>query len=151
MEGVRRLADTARLSYTWEFSAAHRLMNHTGKCRRLHGHNYKVTIEVEGGIDLKTGMVVDFDDLKKVVKYVDESFDHKTLLHKDDPLVALLSGDFNDSILILDSHPTVENLCKEVADAIGHGLTLFSPATVFAKLKKITIRETETGAASIEL
>lgn len=62
------------------FEAAHFLPSHPGKCANLHGHSYKMEVEVTGAIDRVTGMVVDFSELKKTVEaLVVDVYDHKTL------------------------------------------------------------------------
>ncbi|NIM01205.1 MAG: 6-carboxytetrahydropterin synthase QueD, partial [Acidobacteria bacterium] len=52
----------------FEFEAAHRLPDHPGKCRELHGHSYVLYVEVERALDESSGMVIDFSDLKSIVK-----------------------------------------------------------------------------------
>lgn len=66
---------------TYEFAAAHWLPNHAGKCRNLHGHNYKVEVEIGGPIqtprnDTSDGMVLDFSSLDNVVRPLIDEFDH---------------------------------------------------------------------------
>jgi 6-pyruvoyltetrahydropterin/6-carboxytetrahydropterin synthase len=62
------------------FEAAHFLYNHPGKCRNLHGHSYKLFVSVEGTPQAETGMIIDFDDLSKVVvAQVIEPLDHHFL------------------------------------------------------------------------
>lgn len=61
------------------FDAAHYLPEHPGKCRNLHGHTYKLEVGIEGFVDLKTGMVIDFGDLKQFVIPIVEKLDHKCL------------------------------------------------------------------------
>jgi len=51
----------------FEFEAAHRLPNHPGKCRELHGHSYKLAVEIDRPVDATSGMAIDFGDLKKTV------------------------------------------------------------------------------------
>jgi 6-pyruvoyltetrahydropterin/6-carboxytetrahydropterin synthase len=50
------------------FEAAHFIYNHPGKCRNLHGHSYKLFVSLEGQVNAETGMIIDFDDLSKVVR-----------------------------------------------------------------------------------
>lgn len=68
----------------YEFDAAHRLPNHPGKCRHLHGHRYVAEVTVTGQVDEETGMICDFADLKKAIKDTIGPWDHSLLLHKDD-------------------------------------------------------------------
>ena len=60
------------------FEAAHSLPHHPGKCRELHGHSYELVVTVEGPVDPTSGMVIDFSDLKRVVReQVVQVLDHK--------------------------------------------------------------------------
>ncbi|HEY9758072.1 MAG TPA: 6-carboxytetrahydropterin synthase QueD [Oculatellaceae cyanobacterium] len=100
------------------FSYGHRLMNHAGKCKLLHGHNAKVTIKVASEYLDQDGMVMDFSDLKTLVKsFLDEQFDHQMLLHKDDPAVPVLQS-IGEPLRLLDVHPTAECLAKLIFDHI---------------------------------
>ncbi|MCS7129914.1 MAG: 6-carboxytetrahydropterin synthase QueD [Archaeoglobaceae archaeon] len=58
------------------FSAAHSIPGHK-KCGKIHGHNFVVSVEVEG--ELKNGMVIDFFDLKRILKEILEKLDHSIL------------------------------------------------------------------------
>lgn len=100
------------------FSFGHRLMNHKGKCKRLHGHNAKVSISVSSeNLDVD-GMVMDFSDLKNAVSgWIDEQFDHQMLLHKDDPIAPILKA-AGEPFRILDVHPTAENLARLIFDFV---------------------------------
>ncbi len=60
------------------FEAAHRLPNHPGKCRELHGHSYKLVVEVDRPVDPESGMAIDFSDLKKIVgEHILARLDHR--------------------------------------------------------------------------
>jgi 6-pyruvoyltetrahydropterin/6-carboxytetrahydropterin synthase len=62
------------------FEAAHFIYNHPGKCRNLHGHSYKLFVNLEGAVNTETGMIIDFDDLSKVVnERVIKKLDHHFL------------------------------------------------------------------------
>jgi 6-pyruvoyltetrahydropterin/6-carboxytetrahydropterin synthase len=64
----------------FRFEAAHELPRHPGKCRNLHGHSYELFVIVDGPVDPESGMVVDFSDLKKMVRReVVDPLDHKYL------------------------------------------------------------------------
>lgn len=69
------------------FETAHRLFLTPGKCENIHGHSFWADLELVGDVDGK-GMVagLDFGDVKKEYrKFLDENFDHRTLLNKEDP------------------------------------------------------------------
>jgi 6-pyruvoyltetrahydropterin/6-carboxytetrahydropterin synthase len=53
---------------SFHFEAAHHLPRHPGKCRHLHGHTYRLEVHCHGPVDPESGMVVDFADLKAVVR-----------------------------------------------------------------------------------
>jgi len=68
------------ISKTFRFEASHVLPKHTGKCSRLHGHSWVLTVSVQGPVNTKTGFVVDYGDLKALVdKEVIERLDHTHL------------------------------------------------------------------------
>lgn len=59
------------------FDSAHMLSNYSGKCNNLHGHTYKLQIEVEGDINPKTCMLIDFNELKEIINSnIMRMFDH---------------------------------------------------------------------------
>lgn len=77
-----------KVGKTFSFDAAHQLPNHDGKCRRPHGHTYKLVVEVEGPVqepnpeihNPKEGMVIDFADLKAIWKdELEPKLDHQDL------------------------------------------------------------------------
>jgi 6-pyruvoyltetrahydropterin/6-carboxytetrahydropterin synthase len=93
-----------RLDVEFYFAAAHRLPRYEGPCFRLHGHNYKFFIAVEGEVDPRTGMIADFGVLKQVVQEeVVARVDHRNL---------------ND---ILDN-PTAENIARWIWEALASRL-----------------------------
>lgn len=100
------------------FCAGHRLSNYEGKCKRLHGHNYKLEITVGCNVLDERGMVIDFGDLKQIFKdNVDAEFDHKTLLYKDDRLnqaIASALPEDDDQIVWTAFNPTAENIAAAI-------------------------------------
>ncbi len=71
----------AELIRTFRFEAAHSLPNVPAghKCRRVHGHNYRVDVHVTGEVDAKAGWVMDFGDIQSVVGPVIDQLDHRML------------------------------------------------------------------------
>ncbi len=99
-----------------EFCYGHRLLNYSGKCRHLHGHNAKAEIELYAEVLDALGMVRDFEVIKKVVQvWIDENLDHKMILCKDDPLIPSLK-DLNERHYIIDQNPTAEAISKLIYD-----------------------------------
>ncbi|MCK5871209.1 MAG: 6-carboxytetrahydropterin synthase [Methylococcales bacterium] len=96
------------------FCYGHRLMNHAGKCRHLHGHSVKASIAIKADQLNQDGMVCDFSEVKACVEtYVDQHLDHNFLLHKDDPIIPLLKAQ-NERFMAIDEHPTAEVLSKMI-------------------------------------
>ena len=98
------------------FHAAHRLMNHIGKCKRLHGHDWKVRVMFHGDVNPNTGMLRDFAVLKRVVNDIMGIYDHRTILHGEDPLAKFLETNklFANWLWIIDEHPTAEVLAQRI-------------------------------------
>ncbi len=67
------------ISVTMDFSAAHNLRGYKGKCERLHGHNWQVEVVFAAESLDKTGMLLDFNAAKKILKDVLRNFDHNYL------------------------------------------------------------------------
>jgi 6-pyruvoyltetrahydropterin/6-carboxytetrahydropterin synthase len=63
----------------FNFSAAHFLPNYIGACSRIHGHTWFVDVGIEGKIDLESGMVIDFTEIKRVINPLIEVLDHHIL------------------------------------------------------------------------
>jgi len=87
-----------KISKTFTFEAAHHLLHHQGKCHRVHGHSYVMTIEVNSDTlhqqGSETNMVMDFDNIKKAVKPLLETLDHHDLnevLQTDSPTAEYIS------------------------------------------------------------
>src|SRR5574343_125353 len=96
------------------FCYGHRLMNHPGKCRNLHGHSVKASIAIKSEQLNEQGMVCDFADVRDAVEsFVDQHLDHNFLLHKDDPIIPALQAN-NERFLAIDEHPTAEVLSKMI-------------------------------------
>lgn len=96
------------------FCYGHRLMNHGGKCRHLHGHSVKAAISITHENLNEQSMVCDFSDVKDCVEnYINTHLDHNFLLHKDDPIIPALIQN-NERFLTLDEHPTAEVLSRMI-------------------------------------
>ena len=96
------------------FCYGHRLMNHQGKCRNLHGHSVKASVTIKQKELNDQSMVCDFSDVRDCVEqYIDLNLDHNFLLHKDDSIIPLLIQN-KERYLALDEHPTAEVLSKMI-------------------------------------
>lgn len=94
------------------FCYGHRLLNYVGPCQHLHGHNAKVDVMLASDELDDRGMVVDFSDIKAVIKgWIDETLDHTMLLCKDDPMVEVFKAQ-GEKFYLMDDNPTAENIAK---------------------------------------
>jgi 6-pyruvoyltetrahydropterin/6-carboxytetrahydropterin synthase len=101
-----------RVTRVIRFCYGHRLLEYDGKCRHLHGHNGRAVITLETERLDPLGMVVDFSRIKRVVStWIDDTLDHKMLLHKDDPVLPYLKGQ-GEPVYVMDVNPTAENIAR---------------------------------------
>lgn len=95
------------------FDSAHFLARYNGKCRNIHGHRWRVVIEIAGE-NLDDGMVVDFTDIKAALKSLTDNLDHSLVMEKDTlkPQTYECLVDEGFRIMIMDFRPTAENFAK---------------------------------------
>lgn len=109
------------------FCYGHRLLGYAGKCRHPHGHNGRVEITLRSRKLDRLGMVMDLEEIKaKISRWIDAELDHKMILHRKDPLVALLKK-LAEPVVVLDDNPTAENIARHIfAYARKQGLPVAS-------------------------
>jgi 6-pyruvoyltetrahydropterin/6-carboxytetrahydropterin synthase len=137
-----------RITKEFKFEMAHALKGYDGPCQNIHGHSYELKVTVMGNpiIDEnnpKLGMVMDFGDLKKIVKEtVVDVFDHALVLNNAYPesVSSELKSTFN-KVIFLDYQPTSELMVADFAMRIKTKL----PEGV--RLKYLLLRETVTSYA----
>ena len=102
-----------------EFDSGHRIPNHDGQCKHLHGHRYAIEVTLTGEVadhpgKADDGMVLDLGDIKRLTnQYVVEPWDHAFLVAKEDEgLVAFLATLPNHKTVVMEHVPTVENLAN---------------------------------------
>ena len=115
------------LKITDSFSAAHQLKGYRGKCEKLHGHNFKVEIIVKGEKLDKTGLLIDFKKLKKILNQTLETLDHQLL---------------NQIPEFKKNNPSSENIAKYIFNKISPKL----PENV--TLYQVSVFESDTASAS---
>jgi 6-pyruvoyltetrahydropterin/6-carboxytetrahydropterin synthase len=109
-----------------EFDAGHRIPNHTGQCRHLHGHRYQLEVTVAGDLnevsgDSAEGMLIDFGEIKTIAnKHLVEKWDHAFLVAQfDTPILDFLASIPDHKTVVLESVPTVENLAKNAFEILA--------------------------------
>lgn len=105
-----------RVTREISFCYGHRLLNYDGKCRHLHGHNGRALLTLEAAQLDGLGMVMDFSRIKRVVStWIDETLDHRMLLHRDDPALPFLRQQ-GEPVFVMDVNPTAENIARLIFD-----------------------------------
>ncbi|MFT3737140.1 MAG: 6-carboxytetrahydropterin synthase [Breznakibacter sp.] len=126
-----------RLTKEFRFEMAHALWNYDGLCKNIHGHSYILSVTVVGEpIDddnhVKNGMVMDFGDLKEIVKdEILDPMDHSVVLNQKAPHQPLAAmPQMGERLHLTPYQPTCENLLVDFAERIKKrlpdGINLFS-------------------------
>ena len=143
------MATVIRVTKEFTFEMAHALWNYDGPCRNVHGHSYRLFVTLSGvpagePENPKNGMVIDFTDLKSIVKKeIVSIFDHAVVVSRqyDKEKMDVFSKMFGNTVLV-DYQPTCENLVSDFAGRITsrlpsgvklHSLKLYETATSFAE------------------
>jgi 6-pyruvoyltetrahydropterin/6-carboxytetrahydropterin synthase len=137
-----------RITKEFRFEAAHALKGYDGPCRSIHGHSYELSVTIIGDPvetkdSPKMGMIMDFSELKKIIKKtVIDPFDHALILSSDYPDDEFKrSGEAFSNVILVEYQPTSENLLIDFAARIRRLL----PHIV--KLHSLRLRETSTSYA----
>ncbi len=138
-----------RITKQFSFETGHALYGYDGKCKNVHGHSYKLSVTVIGepisdNTNVKFGMVIDFTDLKKIVKEeIVDAFDHATVFNKNTPHIELAREleSRGHHIILVDYQPTSENMVIDFSQKIKNRL----PSSI--KLHSLKLQETETSFA----
>jgi 6-pyruvoyltetrahydropterin/6-carboxytetrahydropterin synthase len=102
-----------------DFSYGHRVYGHENKCADLHGHNGRVTFYCEGVELDSVGRVIDFGEIKRLCNWVEENWDHKTLIWQEDPWSFDLLKLNPNGVRIVLFNPTSENLALHLLNKVG--------------------------------
>src|ERR1700724_4658970 len=113
------------------FAAGHYLRNYKGKCENPHGHNYKIRVTLAGAELDKAGLLLDFKDLREVMRQVIDRLDHQ-MMNDIEPFTTL--------------NPSAENLAKYFYDESNSRLQRVTSGRV--RVKNVTVYETDTTTAT---
>ncbi len=135
-----------RITKQFSFETGHALYGYDGKCKNVHGHSYKLSVTVIGSPitdnnHVKFGMVIDFGDLKKIVKeQIVDVFDHATVFNKNTPHVELAHELKNRGhhVILVDYQPTSENM------VIDFSIKIKNLLPEHTKLHSLRLQETDS-------
>ena len=139
-----------RITKHFDFESAHALYGYDGKCKNIHGHSYHlhvtvIGIPIEDDQNPKNGMVMDFGDLKVIVKNdIVSEFDHAVVLNNNSPHRELANtiNDHAHKVVLVPYQPTSENMLIDFAERIQkqlpqnvllHSLKLYETANSYAE------------------
>ena len=113
------------------FAAGHALRHYKGKCENVHGHNYRVQVTAEGERLNSIGLLVDFVELKRVVRQIVDRLDHQFI---------------NDLAPFIELNPSAENIARYFYDNVVEGMQLARSETP-VRIAQVKIWETDTSIA----
>ena len=136
-----------KVSKRFRWEAAHRLPWHEDGCQHLHGHSYVMWIELDGVPD-SGGMVIDFQDIKKVIKPLVEAWDHSILVAENDGKLLEAINLLKSKHFVFPYDTTSENLCLFVVSHLKeHAAALMASHQVSSIA--VRVQETETCYAEL--
>ena len=138
-----------RITKQFSFETGYALFGYDGKCQNVHGHSYKLSVTVIGkpitdSKNVKYGMVIDFTDLKKIVREeIVDVFDHATVFNQNTPHIELANELIkrDHHVILVDYQPTSENMVIDFAKKIKNRL----PSNI--TLHSLRLQETESSFA----
>jgi 6-pyruvoyltetrahydropterin/6-carboxytetrahydropterin synthase len=137
----------------FEWDMAHRLENYDGQCNNVHGHRYRMLVTfARNDEDVKDGMVLDFKELKSIVKPVIDVLDHSFVYNINDKdskkIASFMFKTINQKLFHFEFRTTAENMAKWFYQELNQSLkaakkdykctkiVLFETPTCFAKYKE---------------
>lgn len=129
--------------FRWEMG--HRLPKHHGACRNIHGHSYRLVVEIEGEINPETGMIIDFAEISAKVKPLLAELDHAFLCQEDDQEVRDLLESMDMKRVYIPVPSTVENICGLFVTRLRPAFAADTQVTAF------TVRIWETASSVAEI
>ena len=121
--------------FRWEMG--HRLPEHFGQCKNIHGHSYKMLVEFEGDLD-EQGMIIDYYDVEKIIDPIIEHLDHAFMVNKNDKVVIEFLEKMNSKKVVVDFQSTAENICTYLLNEVRQ-------ASLPKNVTKIKVRVYETA------
>jgi 6-pyruvoyltetrahydropterin/6-carboxytetrahydropterin synthase len=137
-----------------EFDAGHRIPNHQGQCRHIHGHRYRIEATLTGELNQTAGasdegMMMDFGHIKAIMQeFIITPWDHSFFVARNDQLlIDFLNTIPNHKTTILESIPTAENIAKAAFDLLVPHLNEAYQGRI--RLKQLRLYETPNCWADI--
>jgi 6-pyruvoyltetrahydropterin/6-carboxytetrahydropterin synthase len=130
-----------------DISCGHRVVGHEGKCRHLHGHNYRIHFVCAAPQLDGIGRVIDFSVIKaKLCAWLEDVWDHKMLIWQDDPLLPELQK-IDPSVVVVPFNPTAENIGQHLIQEVAPDLLRGTGVSLI----KCVVEETRKCSAEVTL
>lgn len=131
------------------FDSAHFLSGYKGKCANIHGHRWTVEVRIKGSelqtSGEKSGMLIDFGDLKKAVRDLADAFDHALIYEKDTLRSATLQALTEEEFRLIEVpfRPTAENFSRHFYELLSSEIPGISSVTVYETPENCAVYEVE--------
>jgi 6-pyruvoyltetrahydropterin/6-carboxytetrahydropterin synthase len=135
---------TARIAKEFHWEMGHRLPFHAGGCQNIHGHSYRMRVELEGTLD-DNGMVLDYFDLKEIVDPIVARIDHSFLCDDRDEIMGAFLSANGLKHVVVPFRTTAENITAWMLEQIAESLASH------ANLTRLTVRLQETERVYAEM
>ncbi len=125
-----------KISKEFKWEMGHRLPFHSGKCKNIHGHTYKMRLEIDGDLD-ENGMVMDYYDVSEIISPLIDELDHSFMVKENDFEIIEFLNKINSKKVVVPFETTAENitvyLLRRIKDKI-----------LSERIKRIKVRVYET-------
>ncbi len=125
-----------KISKEFKWEMGHRLPFHSGKCKNIHGHTYKMRVEIEGDLD-DNGMVMDYYDVSSVILPIIDEFDHSFMVKENDTDVIEFLIKLGSKKVVVPFETTAENITLHMLKKIKEKISS-------ERIKRIKVRVYET-------
>lgn len=125
-----------KISKEFKWEMGHRLPFHSGKCKNIHGHTYKMRVEIEGDLN-ENGMVMDYYDVSEIISPVVDELDHSFMVKDTDKDIIDFLEKLDSKKVVVPFETTAENITLFMLGKIKEKITS-------DRIKKIKVRVYET-------
>lgn len=125
-----------KISKEFKWEMGHRLPFHSGKCKNIHGHTYKMRVEIEGDLD-ENGMVIDYYDVSEIISPIVDELDHSFMVIETDKEIIDFLDKLKSKKVVVPFETTAENITLHMLEKIKERITS-------DRIKRIKVRVYET-------
>jgi 6-pyruvoyltetrahydropterin/6-carboxytetrahydropterin synthase len=134
-----------RIARQFHWEMGHRLPFHEGGCANVHGHSYRMMVELEGDVD-ENGMLIDYGEMKRIIQPLIDPFDHAFLCDEDDALMLEFLRKNGFKTMVIPFHSTAENLTAHFLEEIWKNFEHFTGISgIRVRLQETDISYAEQG------